>query len=126
LFGVPAELLSLGRKDLFQKGKTMPVWIHWELFFWRSCWSVINAIISDNGFVVPREEIVDNVCIFRPGIAGNVLIGAVAAFISWGLYGSYSGTLIFSGSSGVGMSELNLTISSVAGAILIGIVEPGG
>jgi hypothetical protein len=123
LFGVPAELLSSGAGRICsRKGKTMPVWIPLGIILLGGAvGGVINDIISDNGFVVPREEIVDNVCISRPGIAGNVLIGAVAAFISWGLYGSYSGTLIFSGSSGVGMSELNLTISSVAGAILIGI-----
>lgn len=98
----------------------MPVWIPLGIvLLGGAVGGVINAIISDNGFVVPREETIDNVCIVRPGIAGNVLIGAVAAFISWGLYGSYSGALIFGGSGG--MSELNLTLSSIAGAILIGI-----
>jgi hypothetical protein len=46
---------------------------------------IINAIISDNGFIRPREETVDSVTIIRPGLAGNILLGAVAAFISWGL-----------------------------------------
>lgn len=100
----------------------MSAWIPLGIvFLGGAVGGIINALISDNGFVLPREEIINNVCIVRPGIAGNVLIGAVAAFISWGLYGSYSGVLIFSGSSGIGMSELNLTLSSVAGAILIGI-----
>ena len=36
---------------------------------------IINAIISDNGFVKPREETIDNVCILRPGIAGNICWG---------------------------------------------------
>ena len=74
----------------------MPVWIPLGIvFLGGAVGGVINALISDNGFVVPREETVDNVCIVRPGIAGNVLIGAVAAFISWGLYGSYSGVAHF-------------------------------
>jgi hypothetical protein len=48
---------------------------------------IINALFTDNGFIMPREEIADNVCILRPGVVGNVLLGSIAAFISWGLYG---------------------------------------
>ena len=125
------SVCSALRKELFcsapdgsvpRKGVTMPVWIPLGIvLLGGAVGGIINAIISDNGFVVPREETINNVCIVRPGIAGNVLVGAVAAFISWGLYGSYSGALIFSSSGGLGMSELNLTLSSVAGAILIGM-----
>jgi hypothetical protein len=82
---------------------------------------IINAIISDNGFVKPREETIDNVCIVRPGIAGNILLGATAAFISWGLYGSYSGVLIFGDTEIMGVGELNLSLSAVAAAILVGM-----
>ncbi len=104
MFGVPAEPLSSGPdRSVPRKGETMPLWIPLGIvLLGGAVGGVINAIISDNGFVVPREETVDNVCIVRPGIAGNVLVGAVAAFISWGLYGSYSGALIFSGSGGMG------------------------
>src|SRR5512136_389414 len=82
---------------------------------------IINAIISDNGFVKPREETIDKVCIVRPGIAGNILLGATAAFISWGLYGSYSGVLIFGDAEVMGVGELNLSLSAVAAAILVGM-----
>jgi len=82
---------------------------------------IINAIISDNGFVKPREETIDNVCILRPGIAGNILLGATAAFISWGLYGSYSSVLIFGDTEVMGFGELNLSLSAVAAAILVGM-----
>jgi hypothetical protein len=82
---------------------------------------LINAIISDNGFVKPREETIDNVCIIRPGIAGNILLGTIAAFISWGLYGSYSGAVIFGDAAGMGVEELNLSLSALAAAILVGI-----
>lgn len=80
---------------------------------------IINAIVSDNGFIKPREETVDNVTIVRPGFAGNMLLGAVAAFISWGLYGAFSGAIIY-GSEGL-VADISLSISTVAGAILIGI-----
>ncbi len=80
---------------------------------------IINAIVSDNGFIKPREETVDNVTIVRPGFAGNMLLGAVAAFVSWGLYGAFSGAIIY-GSEGL-VADISLSISTVAGAILIGI-----
>jgi hypothetical protein len=82
---------------------------------------IINAIMSDNGFIKPREEVVDNVTIVRPGIAGNILLGAVAAFISWGLYGAYSAALVYMAGTGLGVEEVSISISSVAGALLIGI-----
>ncbi|MCX6669756.1 MAG: hypothetical protein NTV25_08150 [Methanothrix sp.] len=45
---------------------------------------IINALVSDNGFIKPREESAGDVTIIRPGFAGNVLLGGAAAFISWG------------------------------------------
>ena len=33
---------------------------------------IINALFTDDGFIMPREEIADNVCILRPGVVGNV------------------------------------------------------
>jgi len=82
---------------------------------------VINAIMSDNGFIKPREEIIDNVAIIRPGIAGNILLGAVAAFISWGLYGAYSAAVVYMAGTGTIVEEMSISISAVAGALLIGI-----
>jgi hypothetical protein len=100
----------------------MPLWMPLAaIILSGAVGGIINAMISDNGFIKPREETIDNVTIVRPGVAGNVLLGSVAAFISWGLYGSYSGSLIFEGAAGVGANELNLSISAVAGAILVGI-----
>lgn len=82
---------------------------------------VINAIISDNGFIKPREETIENATIVRPGFAGNMLLGAVAAFISWGLYGAFSGAIIYGSETGLGANEITISISAIAGAILIGI-----
>jgi hypothetical protein len=97
-----------------RKGENMPVWIPLGIVLLEVLGGVINAIISDNGFVVPREETIDNVCIVRPGVAGNVLLGAVAAFISWGLFRwFYRGRI----------EELNLSLSALVGAVLIGIGE---
>lgn len=82
---------------------------------------IINAIVSDNGFIRPREETVDNVTIVRPGFMGNILLGAVAAFLSWGLYGAYSAAIAYATGTGIGTEEVSITISAIAGAILIGI-----
>jgi hypothetical protein len=82
---------------------------------------IVNALVSDNGFVRPSEETTDDVVIIRPGFAGNILLGAVAAFISWGLYGAFSSVVIWGSSSGMGTAEVSVSISSIAGAVLIGI-----
>ena len=82
---------------------------------------IINALFTDNGFIMPREEIADKVSILRPGVVGNVLLGSIAAFISWGLYGAYSGAIIFGSVAGQD-AEVSLSLSTMSGAILIGIV----
>ncbi|MDD1751798.1 MAG: hypothetical protein LUQ38_01755 [Methanotrichaceae archaeon] len=83
---------------------------------------IVNAIVSDNGFIKPREEDLDNVSIVRPGFIGNILVGAISAFISWGLYGAYSGVMIYSTSNGANFSsEMGVSISAISGAILVGM-----
>jgi hypothetical protein len=82
---------------------------------------IINALTSDNGFIVPREETIDNVKIVRPGFAGNILIGAIAAFVYWGFYGAYSGTSLYGALTSTGIDGIGLTFSSVALSIIVGI-----
>jgi hypothetical protein len=82
---------------------------------------VINALVSDNGFIKPMQEQMENEIIIRPGVVGNILLGSVAAFISWGLYGAFSNAVVFGAVSGLGNGEVSVSISSIAGAILIGI-----
>jgi hypothetical protein len=41
--------------------------------------SVVNALLTDNGFVLPRQQS----GVWCPGALSNVLIGAFAAFSSW-------------------------------------------
>jgi hypothetical protein len=81
----------------------------------------VNALVSDNGFVRPSEETSGRVTIIRPGFAGNILLGAVAAFISWGLYGAFSSVTVWGATSGLGTGEITVSISSIAGAVLVGI-----
>jgi hypothetical protein len=51
---------------------------------------VANALISDNGFALPRRETAAGASILRPGFLGNILLGVVAAILFWGLYGPFA------------------------------------
>jgi hypothetical protein len=80
---------------------------------------VVNALMSDNGFVLPKTA--DG--IIRPGYLGNVLIGAVAAGISWGMYGPLADYVIF-GDAPTGapsQSPPNLKVAALVGAVLVGV-----
>lgn len=84
---------------------------------------LINALISDNGFLLPKREQADtNTTIIRPGWLGNVFVGAVAATISWGLYGSLAGKIIAGSGAGSGPAgEQGITLSALVGAMLVGV-----
>ncbi len=45
---------------------------------------VVNALLTDNGFVMPTRRS----HVLCPGFISNVLVGAFAAFSSWAFYGS--------------------------------------
>jgi membrane associated rhomboid family serine protease len=75
---------------------------------------VVNALLTDNGFVKPR--VIHN--IWCPGAISNILIGAFSAFSSWAFYGS---------GASVELTQLNertaisLRFSALAGAFLVGV-----
>jgi hypothetical protein len=71
--------------------------------------------MADNGFIVPEfETIQNNVRIWRPGILGNLFVGAVAALVSWALYGPAAAL-------SVGNFKADLTWAGFAAAVLVGI-----
>jgi hypothetical protein len=76
---------------------------------------LINAYFADGGFVRPKKEELNGTIIWRPGWIGNFGIGGFAALVSWGLYGPMASASITSNEPGT------LTISALAGAILLGI-----
>ncbi len=87
---------------------------------------LVNALMTDNGFLRPKMEKVDEKTgIFRPGYLGNALIGAVAAVVSWGLYGPLSPYYIIGTDQALAANALpeavGLTLASLVGAIMIGI-----
>ncbi len=84
---------------------------------------VVNALLSDNGFLKWKRDVVDNQELWRPGILGNVIISGVASCISWGLYGPFAAHYVFGGpaSAGDASQATGLTLSSLVGAVLVGI-----
>ena len=80
----------------------------------------VNALISDNGFVLPKPETDgagQGTQVLRPGFLGNMFIGGMGAIVSWCLYTAASGVLIGRGAA----TPPDLTLGSLAGAVLIGI-----
>ena len=87
---------------------------------------VVNAIMTDNGFLLPRKEQASSgTTIVRPGYLGNVLIGAVAAVISWGLYGPLSAYFIAGTPQAIAANSspemVGLSLASLVGALLVGV-----
>jgi hypothetical protein len=83
---------------------------------------LLNALMTDNGFVMPRaEDAGSGVTIYRPGFLGNALIGAVAACISWGLYGPAATAYLVGGGSTPGAAASGVTVAAFTGAILVGV-----
>jgi len=76
---------------------------------------VVNAFLTDNGFVLPRYRR----GIWCPGALANVLVGLFAALSSWAFYGS--GAAIDLGQV-TERAEISLRLSALAGAFLVGVV----
>jgi hypothetical protein len=77
----------------------------------------LSALMSDDRALFPRREPGDST-VYRYGVVLNTLVGAVAAFISWALYGANANTTIFS--NGTAVTEINLTFIALGGAVLTG------
>jgi hypothetical protein len=88
---------------------------------------MINAWISDNGFLLPNYEPVTEdgyqSALLRPGFLMNVFIGGIAAIVSWGLYGRFA-TATLLGAAAAGSNAplaIGLQASELASALLLGI-----
>ena len=81
-----------------------------------ACGGLVNALLSDNGFAIPRQES----GVWCPGAISNILVGAFAAFSSWSFYGS--GAAIDLGLAGDSTrTAISLRFSALAGAFLVGV-----
>lgn len=76
---------------------------------------ILNAVTTDNGFIIPKlAAMPDGASIWRPGILGNLIVGAIAAVVSWALYGPSAGLP-------VGDFKAELTWAGFASAVLVGV-----
>ena len=55
------------------------------IFAFGAAGGIVNALLTDNGFILPKKEEKDNTKIIRPGFLVNIFIGGIAAVVSWGL-----------------------------------------
>ena len=79
----------------------------------------INALLTDNGFILPRREVTnDGSTIWCPGVLSNLLIGAFSAASSWAFYGS--GASIDLGTT-TERAQISLKFSALAGALIVGV-----
>jgi hypothetical protein len=91
------------------------------IFVFGSIGGVVNALLSDNGFILPRKEEQNNTRIIRPGFLVNIFIGGIAALVSWGLYGPFAQVFIIGGTIDPKVGSTGLSLSSVIGALLVGV-----
>ena len=95
------------------------IWIIFLIIFLAGAiGGIINALMTDNGFAMPKYEDASGNKIWRPGVLGNFLTGGVGAVISWGLYGPFPNFVIFPEPK---QSELSITVATLVGAILVGV-----
>lgn len=85
-----------------------------------------NALMTDNGFIFPKtEETASGAQVVRPGFIGNLFTGAIAAVISWGLYGPLSAYLIAGTADALkgndAPEKIGLSLASLVGALLVGV-----
>ena len=79
---------------------------------------VVNALLSSsNGYSIQWPK--DKGDILQLGVLGNVLLGAFAALITWGLYGPLKDAVLL-GSTPTGGLPVNLTVTAVVGGALAG------
>jgi hypothetical protein len=91
------------------------------IFAFGAVGGLVNALLTDNGFILPRKEALDSAKIIRPGFLVNIFIGGIAALVSWGLYGPFAAVFIIGGTNDPGTSVTGLSLSAVVGALLVGI-----
>lgn len=82
-----------------------------------------NALLAGGGLALPEIVRVEGSPVFVPGFFGNVFIGAIAAVLSWGLYGPFAHVSLLGGSrtgDGSPPEMITLPLAALAGALLVG------
>jgi hypothetical protein len=85
---------------------------------------LVNAVLGEKGVSLPYIATVEGSPVFVPGFVGNILVGAAAALISYGLYGPFANSALISGKNRAAEADstppADLTLAALAGAILVG------
>jgi hypothetical protein len=85
---------------------------------------IVSAFLSeDRGLPLPTKVPVDGTTVLRPGFVGHVVVGAIASFISWGLYGPLTDQVLI-GSNPDGSppaDDFGITAAAVAAATGVGV-----
>jgi hypothetical protein len=81
----------------------------------------VNALMTQEGLILPKPMIVGGNTIYRLGFVGTIIIGIIAAFVSWGLYGPVANVDIFASSAAQQGQTISMTLATLVGAILVGI-----
>jgi hypothetical protein len=80
-----------------------------------------NALITDKGLLFPGRDTIDGWRLFRLGFFGNLFLGALAALISWGLYGPLGSVVIAPALSSPDGLKFELNLIGLVGCVLIGL-----
>jgi hypothetical protein len=91
------------------------------IFAFGAVGGVVNALLTDNGFILPKQEQQDSTKIIRPGFLVNIFIGGIAALVSWGLYGPFAAVFVIGGTNDPGFGSTGLSLSAVVGGLLVGV-----
>jgi hypothetical protein len=84
---------------------------------------LLNSLVGGSSLVLPEFATVNGSHVMVPGFAGNVLVGGLAALLSYALYGPIAGyVVVTTGLPGDGSKSApaQLTAASLAGALLVG------
>ena len=91
------------------------------IFAFGAVGGVVNALLTDNGFILPKKEQQGDTKIIRPGFLMNIFIGGIAALVSWGLYGPFAAIFIIGGTIDPNIGTTGLSLTSVVGGLLVGV-----
>jgi hypothetical protein len=84
---------------------------------------VLNALVAGTGLVFPHFLTAEGGRILVPGFAGTIVVGALAALVSFGLYGPFAAMELVRGSGPEERPPVpaaRFTVAAFAGAILVG------
>jgi hypothetical protein len=84
---------------------------------------IANALSTDNSFPLPKpvKDKDGRTVAWQAGFVGNIILGAIGAAVSWGLYGPAATVLVIGKpADGQTATPVTLALSGLAAALLVG------